>query len=277
MNKKSKFKSFLLSMLPGVGHMYLGFTSRGLIFSGTTLAIIFLLQFLGPARYSNGLLNFQMLRGYRHILEFLIPIVWTASIIDNFILTVKINRGYFTLESMNAQQTGSLDKILESQNKKLLSVMLNIIPGAGHIFLGLKDKGIQIAGSFFAMYIIGQFVGLDIFNFIAAIIWIYSVLDSINIWNNSDYNVVKIEFSSKDFQNATSILKNKLPLIGSFLIFIGIMVLLNRFSLEFIDIDILRQFKDYVKDGLVSIIFIGLGLKLLIGKKKNLVKIGGDK
>jgi hypothetical protein len=277
MNKKSKFKSFLLSMLPGVGHMYLGFTSRGLIFSGATLAIIFLLQFIGSGGYNGGLLNLNLLRGYRHILEFMIPVVWLVSVIDNFILTIKLNKGYFFSEPMGSQPAYSLDKTLEEQNKKLLSIMLNIIPGVGHIFLGYKDKGIQIAGSFFAMYIIGQFIGLDIFNFIAAIIWIYSILDSINIGSSCQYNGVKTELSSKDFEKASFILKNKLPLVGGFLIFLGTMVILNRFSLEFIDKDILWKIKAYVKDGLVSIIFIGLGLKLLLGKKNKLVQIDGGK
>lgn len=276
MIKKSKFKSFLLSMLPGVGHMYLGFISRGLIFLGTTLAVIFSLQFMGPAHYNHGLFNFQILSGYRQILEFSIPLVWLFSVIDNLILTGKLNRGDFSVNLLEPGQAVDLDKVLQNQNKKLLSVLLNLFPGAGHIFLGYKDKGIQIIGSFFLIYAVGQLTGLDILNFIAVLIWIYSILDIVHIGNNENQLIIN-ELSTKDFNNAVSLFKNKLNLVGSFLIFIGIMILINRFAAEFIDRDIFRQIEGYVKDGLVSIIFIGLGIKLLAGKKKKVADIGGDK
>lgn len=276
MIKKSKFKSFLLSMLPGVGHMYLGFISRGLIFLGTTLAVIFSLQFMGPAHYNRGLFNFQILSGYRQILEFSIPLVWLFSVIDNLILTGKLNRGDFSVNLLEPGQAVDLDKVLQNQNKKLLSVLLNLFPGAGHIFLGYKDKGIQIIGSFFLIYAVGQLTGLDILNFIAVLIWIYSILDIVHIGNNENQLIIN-ELSTKDFNNAVSLFKNKLNLVGSFLIFIGIMILINRFAAEFIDRDIFRQIEGYVKDGLVSIIFIGLGIKLLAGKKKKVADIGGDK
>jgi hypothetical protein len=275
MNKKSRFKSFLLSMLPGVGHMYLGFTSRGFIFLGTTLAVIFILQFMQPMHYNSGLFSFQFLRGYRNILEFIIPLVWLSSVIDNFILTIKYNKGAFLVEPDSSLQASSLDRVLHAQNKVLLSVMLNIIPGAGHVFLGFKDKGLQIAGSFFSVYLAGQFVGFDIFNFIAGLIWIYSILDVINISSRSLDELVNTRLSFEDFNKAVFFFKSKLHWIGSLLVLVGIMVLVNRLSLEFIDKNILRQIEGYIKDAFVSVLCIGLGIKLLAGKKKNLVKAGG--
>lgn len=276
MNKKSRFKSFLLSMFPGVGHMYLGFTSRGFIFLGAVLAIIFALQFMGPVNFSRGLFNFQILRGYRQILEFTIPLVWLFSVIDNFILTTQLNKGAFLVSTGDSFQGTDLDKALQNQNKKLLSLLLNIIPGAGHIFIGYKDKGIQIAGSFFFIYIIGQLTGLDLLNFISVLVWIYSILDVINIGNN-DSSMGRNELSSKDFNTAISHFKDRLNWVGYFLIFIGIMTLINRFASEFIDKNLFRQIESYVKDGLISIVSIGLGLKLLMGKKKKFTEIGGDK
>lgn len=64
-NKKSKFLTFVFSMLPGAGHMYIGFMKIGLSFMSVFFFLIFLSSWLniGP-------------------LLFILPLVWFYSFFD---------------------------------------------------------------------------------------------------------------------------------------------------------------------------------------------------
>ena len=64
-NKKSKFLTFVFSMLPGAGHMYIGFMKIGLSFMSAFFFLIFLSSWLdiGP-------------------LLFILPLIWFYSFFD---------------------------------------------------------------------------------------------------------------------------------------------------------------------------------------------------
>ena len=66
MPRKSKFATVVLSALPGLGHMYLGWQQRGLFFMLAFFLAIFLTSMTG------GML----------LVGFLIPVIWFYSLFD---------------------------------------------------------------------------------------------------------------------------------------------------------------------------------------------------
>ena len=52
MPKKSKLATIILSALPGVGHMYLGWRHRGLLFMLAFFLTIFLMEWIGLSRFT---------------------------------------------------------------------------------------------------------------------------------------------------------------------------------------------------------------------------------
>lgn len=73
--RKSPFVTFILSFLPGVGHMYLGLNKRGLQFMAAFFGTIFLIDLLstGP------------------LLPFVLVIIWFYSMFDALQMTSRIN------------------------------------------------------------------------------------------------------------------------------------------------------------------------------------------
>lgn len=73
--RKSAFVTFILSFLPGAGHMYLGLNKRGLQFMAAFFGTIFLID----------LLHIELL------LAFVLVIVWFYSMFDALQMTSRIN------------------------------------------------------------------------------------------------------------------------------------------------------------------------------------------
>jgi len=65
MPNKSKFVTFILSVLPGVGHLYLGWQLRGLLFMLAFFMAIFLMDWVGLSLFT-----------------FLLPVIWFYSLFD---------------------------------------------------------------------------------------------------------------------------------------------------------------------------------------------------
>lgn len=65
MPKKSKLATIILSALPGVGHMYLGWMQRGLLFMLAFFLTIFLMDWVGLSLFT-----------------YLLPVIWFYSLFD---------------------------------------------------------------------------------------------------------------------------------------------------------------------------------------------------
>jgi hypothetical protein len=126
--KKNKFLTFVFSLLPGAGHMYLGFMKMGLSLMSAFFFIIFLSSWLniGP-------------------LQFVLPILWFYSFFDC------LNKTYSTEEEfLQFQDTYlfSLDKMVKTDNElfqkpRLLAGTLLLLLGIYLVwnnFLNLLSK-----------------------------------------------------------------------------------------------------------------------------------------
>jgi TM2 domain-containing membrane protein YozV len=66
---------------------------------------------------------------------------------------------------------------IAKQNKKVIAMFLSIIPGVGHLYLGMQRQGIELMASFFLLFYLTDWVRFSGFMILAPIIWFYSLFD----------------------------------------------------------------------------------------------------
>lgn len=245
MKEKSKFITFLLSFVPGLAHLYLGFKDR---------AIIFLMVFLGITFSLGGLAAFTYSDGFLVILVFALPIMWLIALIDAFSL-----RKEFILEEYGNPGGEMKDRDLEEirkSNKKTITLALSIVPGAGHMYLGHQEKGLILMGLFFFSIFFMGWLSLSLFLFFIPLIWSYSFFDAMHIIDGNSTNVDEFNLILP---------KIKPEWIGWGLISIGVIVAVERLLFPLIS----NEMRNYIQTSVVSLIFIAGGIRLLIKNRKE--------
>lgn len=241
MKEKSKFVSFLLSFIPGLSHLYLGFSDRGAIF----LVVFFALTF-GIA----GLTVLTNDEAFIAILAFTLPILWLIALIDAFSMRKK------TIYNENNNISSEISKEdreeMKKSNKKTIAMTLSIIPGAGHMYLGYQKKGLVIMGTFFFTVFFMGWLNLSLFLFVLPLIWFYSFFDVLH----------SVDGKNTEEEISFALPKIKSEWIGWGLIGIGVLVIVERVLYPMLTYEI----RNYIQTSIVSLIFILGGVKLL---KKN--------
>lgn len=137
---------------------------------------------------------------------------------------------------------------------KTLTILFSFIPGAGHMYMGLMAQGVQIMIVFFSMIALLGWLQLGFLAFIPPIIWFYSVFDAYHRYHDT------LLESLFDF-NLFEWLRSYPRWVGWTLIIIGALILSERLLYPLIDYNL----RYYLKTGLVAIILIAGGVKLLMG------------
>jgi len=248
--------TFILSFIPGLGQMYLGQVMRGWIFLlttiGTFLGIFVLMEILFI--HSAG------------VLFIIIPLIWLISLVDSMIIANRINN--MDVEDGNEKrQVNSLE--LTKQNKKLIALAFSIIPGAGHMYLGLQRQGLQLMTMFFFILFFTDALRLSFLMFILPVIWFFGVFDTLK--KVSDEGASKDEdiifFSWINGDRHWEIGKNKI--LGYGLIILGLILIFNRVALPLIGQYISWTISNYLQTALIAFLFILGGIKLLLGSKEE--------
>jgi hypothetical protein len=245
MKEKNKFVSFLLSFVPGLSHLYLGFSDRGAIFLVVFFALVF-----GVA----GLTILTNNEGFIVILAVGLPILWLIALIDASSMRKKAI--YNENNSLGSEMSKGDEEELKKSNKKTIAMTLSIIPGAGHMYLGYQKKGLLIMGTFFFTIFFMGWLNLSLFLFVLPLIWFYSFFDVLHSVDGNNIEDDEISFPLP---------KIKPEWIGWGLIGIGVLVIIERVLYPMLSYEI----RNYIQTSIVSIIFIFGGIRLL-QKNKNL-------
>ena len=243
MKEKSKFITFLLSFIPGLSHLYLGFGDR---------ALIFFIVFFGAIGGTLGLIILTRFDKFILLLVFTLPIIWLIALIDAFSLRDKSILSELR-NSKGEIEKENLDEIKKS-NRKAIAMALSIIPGAGHMYLGHQKKGLIIMGAFFFTIFFMGWLSLSLFLFVLPLIWFYSFFDALHSVNGNNYEEISFELSMI-----------KLEWVGWGLVTIGILIVVERILYPLIP----YQMRNYIQTSIVSIIFILGGIKLLVKNKRE--------
>lgn len=263
MIKKSRFLTFLLSFVPGLGHIYLGLYIRGAAFLLAEFLVALLIGILA------GVMNI----GSAQFIGFLIPLIWLVSMVDALTLVSRINAGHF-------QQEGSSlalqDNIMGFQNKKAIAMMLSIIPGAGHMYLDLQLQGVQLMGAFFLCIFLTDWLQLGLFMVFVPIIWFFGMFDAMHKASSEEVPEDKSILPAAWLKDNGLWIKNKGRFLGYTLIVVGCYLLFERIILPEISIQWDLQFGQSLQTGIVALLLILGGIKLIMGNKKEKIDEKGD-
>nr|WP_300001582.1 hypothetical protein [Tissierella sp.] len=257
MKQKSKFLTFILSFIPGLSHFYLGYLERGLIYllmTGATLIGTLVLAFL--------------FGGDAVLLLFVIayPIIWLIALIDSFsiinVQATNTNEVNFNMDPHENLRQGGI-KMQETNflNKKLTTLALSIVPGAGHMYLGQQKKGLAFMSIFFSTIFFMGWLRLNFLIFLLPVIWFYVFFDAFHLINGQE---------TEEFDIVSFLPKVSNSLIGKVFIGIGIIIIFNNVFYPLIATYLDYRFLNYLQTSIVAIILIIIGIRMLRTKKEIL-------
>lgn len=256
--ESQRFYTIVLSFVPGLGHIQLGLMYRGITLLSTFLGLIIMVLFV------------SILTGAGEFLLFLaiLPVIWVYGFFDVMQQFTKKQNGEELVDQSIFQD---FEKNREDGKKsKIIATFLSIFPGAGHLYLGLQQRGLQLMAAFlFAIFLINELY-LGIFLFLIPIIWFYSFFDGLQ--KASKIGEVELEDTP-----VIAYLTNYQKWVGVGLLLVGfyymiVNILLPAFSSRlkvWLGIDLQFLFYHYFQTGVVCIILILGGLRVLVGNKKN--------
>ncbi len=244
MKQKSRLILFMLSFVPGLSHLYLGLKDRALIFLaaffGMIIGVVGLCALTGNGRFLI-------------ILVFALPFIWLIALLDAFSAKGKISPDDEIPTELSAVEH---QKMMQLSNRKTIALIFSVVPGAGHMYLGLQKKGLYIMTIFFFAVFFMGWLNISLFLFILPVIWFYSFFDAFHLVNKESCSDEKIELPA--------FLSNP-KWIGWALIGFGLLIVLERIVYPLIPWEIQR----YMQTLIVAVIFIFGGIKLLVGNKKK--------
>ncbi|GEM_PF-2264781 len=260
MKPKNKFLCFLFSIIPGVGHFYLGLMKRGLVFFLGFCGMILLNGFFTGAFSYHLFKSGFMVLGYQRALHTAMTVLWIYCLVDCFNQYEKLRRRAFvTIEAVQ-----EIEDSLAEDNLKLTSIILSIVPGLGHLFLGRKERGLQLLLGFGASLLLYELLGFAVFQVVIMVLLVLSIIDLIKNFNNT------APFNGGD--TGISALKKyfSLSYVGIGLIVIGAFILLRKVAYDFVDYSLVKHIEEYIGILIASFLCIFAGIKIIMkSAKKN--------
>ncbi|WP_284644115.1 hypothetical protein [Paenibacillus silviterrae] len=242
-----------LSFIPGLGHLQLGLMQRGLSllisFIGFGMMIIFITAWTKQDEF----------------LAFLgiLPVFWIYSMFD---VIQQLNRKERGEELADRSVFEDFQDNREAgKRNKLLATLLCMFPGAGHMYLGFQKRGLQLMAAFlFSIYIM-DVLRLSIFLFLIPILWFYSFFDGLqHISKHGKGDVQDVPIVDWLIHHQRWVGFGLLAL-GAYYLFDQ--VILGILEQMFPDARITYRIERYFQTVVVSLLFIGGGIRLLAGSK----------
>ncbi|GGO04140.1 DUF6677 family protein [Saccharibacillus kuerlensis] len=254
-----RFYTVILSFVPGLGHLYMGLLQRGVsflaAFFGLATALVFMTGFTGQE-------SFLLFLG-------VLPIIWIYGMFDAVQLAGRKSQGekirdYSLIEKWDMGREGS-------SKSRTLGLLLAIVPGASHMYLGLMKRGAQMMILFFGSIYILDVLGLSLFLFLVPLIWFYAFFDALQ--QNGRYGHEPL-VDTPLLQNFST---NRVW-IGILLVVLGVYYVLKTIVMPLIDLHmssywswLFYETEPYVRNAIVALLLIGGGLKMLRSGKKESV------
>lgn len=252
--------SIALAFIPGVGHMHMGLMMRGLTILIAFFGILTMVFFV------------SVITGVDSFLVFLaaLPILWVYNLFDAMQLYNRKSRGE-TLEDRTI-----FDELAEQREQgrksKILAMFLALMPGAGHMYLGLQKRGLQLMAAFLLSIYILDALRLSLFLFLIPILWFFSFFDALQ-------RVSDFERGEAHDVPVVDWLIHHQKWVGIGLVATGLIFLFDRVGVPllseiFPNLNFRHIYQAYLQTTVVSAILIFGGIKLLASGRG---KEGGEK
>ncbi|TKH36078.1 multi-tm2 domain protein [Paenibacillus polymyxa] len=250
-----RFFTILLSFIPGLGHLHLGLMQRGLSFLLSFFGFGAILVFITSITNESGFLAFAGV----------LPIIWLYCMFD-------------AVQHVHRKQAGDIlqDRTLfeeleygrvEGRRSKMLATILSVFPGAGHMYIGLQKRGLQLMLLFLGFIYILDVLHLSLFLFLIPVVWFYSFFDALQQVSRYGQEQLIDKPVIGMFAQYHRWVGLGLLLLGAYYILINVLVpTLDRL---FPDGQIYNIVDMYLRTIIVSFLLIGGGVWMMIGNSKS--------
>lgn len=158
------------------------------------------------------------------------------------------------------------------KHSKKIALFFALMPGAGHMYLGLVRQGIQLMLLFFSILFMSSSFDIDFITIFLPIIWFYSIFDVRSKSLKEDPLVdaglpLFADVASMKYFSSGNLVEKYIAYI---LILMGVFSMINNLI-----IPILSKYIDYYyircgKSFIISIVLISIGVFMIKGKKLKL-------
>lgn len=166
------------------------------------------------------------------------------------------------------------------KKSKFFTFIFSFLPGAGHMYMGFVKQGVSIMSLFFGIIFLAAFLQIEAVLFLMPVVWCYGFFDAINKNSLSDEEFYTLEdnylFHVKENSWSEWNLGKLRPIIAILFILIGANMLFHNF-LDFVVYylpDSIRYSIYHVTNNIpqvaIAVFIIYVGVRLIIGKKKEL-------
>ncbi|WP_368488187.1 hypothetical protein [Clostridium sp. BJN0013] len=169
---------------------------------------------------------------------------------------------------------------MKMKKGNFLTILFSFLPGAGHMYMGFMKMGLSIMSAFFFVIFLSTWLHIGPLLFVLPLIWFYSFFDCINKQSLSQEEFSLMEdnyiFSINKLLNwDKNLFKRKRLFLGILLVCMGIYLIWDniRYVIRpYINIkvyEIISNFTAIIPQIIVAIAIIVIGIKLIMGKKKE--------
>ncbi|GAB6085330.1 hypothetical protein [Alkaliphilus crotonatoxidans] len=154
--------------------------------------------------------------------------------------------------------------------RSFFSLLLCLVPGAAHLYLGLKKQGIQLMTLFVMPIFFTDILKFSAFLSIVPIIWCYSFFDALRKVNGYDELEDRSLFIFDWISDEGYVSREKHRLLAYGLIILGGILIFQRILMPMVSRFINWETREYIEISTISILLILGGVKLLgTGNKKE--------
>ncbi|OWR29137.1 hypothetical protein CDO73_15840 [Saccharibacillus sp. O23] len=251
-----RFFTILLSFVPGLGHLYMGLMLRGIsflaAFFGLATVLLFITGFTGEE-------TFLLFLG-------VLPVIWIYGMFDAVLLAERKRRGeplrdFSLIEKWDIGREGS-------GKSRTMGLLLAIVPGASHMYLGLMKRGSQFMIFFFGSIYVLDVLGMSLFLFLVPLIWFYSFFDALQQVGRYGSEALQDRPLIANFEANRTWVGVVLVLLGLYYVFNTIVMPGTRIGSWSIWVEI----KPYTRNAIVALLLIGGGFKLLKDSKASKIE-----
>lgn len=254
-DEREKFFTILLSFVPGLGHLSLGLMQRGITLMIGFFGLLTMILFVTALSGEGGFLVFLGV----------LPIIWLYGLFDAVRLVQRKQSGEPLLDRSIMEDWD--DHRAGGRRSRLFATVLSILPGAGHMYLGLQRRGLQLMAGFLLSIYLLDTLELSLFLFLVPILWCYAFFDSLQM--QSRY---ALEGFVPDVPIVSGLLYQR-KWLGLALIAMGLYYVGDRLLVDAFNVLGLRywahELRYYFKTIVTALLLLGAGAKLLLGGKQK--------
>jgi len=247
--------SIALAFIPGLGHMHMGLMMRGLTILIAFFGILTMVFFVTVVTGVDGFLLFLGA----------LPILWVYNLFDAMQLYNRKSRGETVEDRTIFEELAEQRE--HGRKSKILAMFLSLLPGAGHMYLGLQKRGLQLMAAFLMSIYILDVLKLSLFLFLIPILWFFSFFDALQRISDAERGEAR-DVPVVDW------LIHRQKWAGIGLIAFGAILLFDRVGIPlltelFPTVNFRHIYQAYVQTTVVSAVLIIGGIKLIAGGGKK--------